>query len=81
MSESLIELFFHFVWIMCTIPEFSVCSVAERVAWERGEPLGNSVGYSIRLENVLPRPRGSILYCTTGVLLRRLQVVILESCF
>ena len=49
-------------------------SVAERVAWERGEPLGKSVGYAIRLESSPPRARGSILYCTTGILLHRLQV-------
>lgn len=50
-----------------------VMSVAERVAWERGEPVGKSVGYTIMLESVPPRSRGSILYCTTGILLRRLQ--------
>lgn len=50
------------------------CSVAERVAWERGEAVGKSVGYVIRLDNAPPRAHGSILYCTTGILLRRLQV-------
>ena len=49
-------------------------SVAERVAYERGEQLGNSVGYQVRLEGVQPRQQGSILFCTTGVLLRKLQV-------
>lgn len=62
------------VRIVVTQPRrIAAISVAERVAWERGESLGKSVGYSIRLENVPPRPRGSILYCTTGILLKRLQ--------
>lgn len=56
-------------------------SVAERVAWERGEAVGKSVGYVIRLESAAPRARGSILYCTTGILLRRLQVTASTLCF
>ncbi|XP_068625736.1 dosage compensation regulator mle isoform X2 [Battus philenor] len=51
----------------------SAISVAERVANERCEELGNSVGYSVRFESVLPRPYGSILFCTVGVLLRKLE--------
>ncbi|XP_022130411.2 dosage compensation regulator isoform X2 [Pieris rapae] len=51
----------------------SAVSVAERVAAERCEDLGNSVGYSVRFESVLPRPYGSILFCTVGVLLRKLE--------
>ncbi|KAL0811429.1 hypothetical protein ABMA28_009831 [Loxostege sticticalis] len=51
----------------------SAVSVAERVASERCEELGNSVGYSVRFESVLPRPYGSILFCTVGVLLRKLE--------
>ena len=46
--------------------------VAQRVAAERAESLGKSVGYQIRLEQVLPRTWGSILYLTTGVMIRRL---------
>ena len=46
--------------------------VAKRVAEERGERLGKSVGFQIRLENQLPEQSGSILYCTTGILLRRM---------
>lgn len=41
-------------------------SVAERVAYERGEDLGKSCGYSVRFESVLPRPHASILFCTVG---------------
>eukprot|EP00795_Rhopilema_esculentum_P010997 gene10997-19837_t len=60
--------------IICTQPRrISAISVADRVAAERGERCGEgSVGFQIRLENQLPRTRGSILYCTTGILLRRL---------
>ncbi len=47
--------------------------MARRVASEQGETLGESVGYQIRLEKVLPRYSDSILFCTTGVLLRMIQ--------
>ncbi|KAK4029626.1 dosage compensation regulator [Daphnia magna] len=51
----------------------SAISVAERVASERREEVGESVGFSVRFESTLPRPYGSILFCTVGVLLRRLE--------
>ncbi|KAH8390969.1 hypothetical protein KR215_002892 [Drosophila sulfurigaster] len=51
----------------------SAISVAERVARERCEHLGETVGYSVRFESVIPRPYGSILFCTVGVLLRKLE--------
>lgn len=51
----------------------SAVSIAERVAEERSEMLGTSVGYSVRFESVLPRPFGAILYCTVGTLLRKLE--------
>lgn len=51
----------------------SAVSVAERIAHERNENLGESVGYSVRFESILPRPYGSILFCTIGVLLRKLE--------
>ncbi|KAL1115561.1 hypothetical protein AAG570_005851 [Ranatra chinensis] len=57
--------------VVCTQPRrISAISVAERVAEERAEKCGKSVGYQIRLEKVLPRNSGSILFCTTGVLLK-----------
>ncbi|KAJ8923410.1 hypothetical protein NQ315_001968, partial [Exocentrus adspersus] len=60
--------------IVCTQPRrISAISVAERVAEERGETLGNSVGYQIRLEKKLPRLQGCICYCTTGVVLRQME--------
>ncbi|KAM9719884.1 LOW QUALITY PROTEIN: ATP-dependent RNA helicase A-like [Menidia menidia] len=60
--------------IVVTQPRrISAVSVAERVAYERGEELGRSCGYSVRFESVLPRPHASILFCTVGVLLRKLE--------
>ncbi|XP_076336705.1 ATP-dependent DNA/RNA helicase DHX36-like [Tachypleus tridentatus] len=62
--------------IVCTQPRhISAISVAERVAEERAESCGknSSIGYQIRLECKLPREKGSILYCTTGILLQRIQ--------
>ncbi|XP_068442891.1 putative ATP-dependent RNA helicase DHX57 [Clinocottus analis] len=59
--------------IICTQPRrISAISVAQRVAQERAENLGNSVGYQIRLESVRSSAT-RLLYCTTGVLLRRLE--------
>ncbi|CAG2105382.1 unnamed protein product, partial [Medioppia subpectinata] len=53
----------------------SAISIAERVAQERAEALSmnSSVGYSVRFENSLPRPYGSVLFCTIGNLLRKLE--------
>lgn len=80
--------------IVCTQPRrISAISVAERVADERAEKLGNSVGYQIRLEKYkiyfhnclkfvylfiffrqLPREQGSICFCTTGVVLKQMEM-------
>ena len=59
--------------IMCTQPRrISAVTVSERVATERGEHIGQgTVGYQIRLENKAG-PDTSLLFCTNGVLLRRL---------
>lgn len=60
--------------IVVTQPrKISATSVAERIANERNETLGESVGYSVRFETVQPRPFGAILFCTIGVLLRKLE--------
>ncbi|KAK6183551.1 hypothetical protein SNE40_011010 [Patella caerulea] len=61
--------------IICTQPRrISAISVAERVAQERAVRCGGEdVGYMIRLESRLPRPRGSILFCTTGCVLKFLE--------
>ncbi|KAL9453324.1 hypothetical protein AB3S75_009013 [Citrus x aurantiifolia] len=60
--------------IICTQPRrISAMSVSERVASERGEKLGESVGYKVRLEGMKGRDT-RLLFCTTGILLRRLLV-------
>ncbi|KAK2704992.1 hypothetical protein QYM36_017142 [Artemia franciscana] len=60
--------------IIVTQPRrISAVSVADRVACERNEDLGVSVGYSVRFESILPRPYGGIMFCTVGVLLRKLE--------
>ena len=52
--------------IICTQPRrISAISVAQRVAQERAECLGNSVGYQIRLETV--RVRRAQLTCTSSM--------------
>lgn len=60
--------------IVVTQPRrISAVSVAERVASERAEILGTSVGYSVRFDTILPRSHASMLFCTVGVLLRKLE--------
>ncbi|GET86248.1 RNA helicase, putative [Leishmania tarentolae] len=59
--------------IVCTQPRrLAATSVALRVAEERDEAVGGTVGYSIRLENCVSK-KTQITYCTTGIVLRRLQ--------
>ena len=45
----------------------SALGVAERVAAERGEMPGGTVGYSIRLES--RSAATALLFCTTGILI------------
>ncbi|KJX95026.1 hypothetical protein TI39_contig4141g00005 [Zymoseptoria brevis] len=60
--------------IVCTQPRrLAATSMAHRVAVERNEPIGNTVGYHVRFDRTLPRPGGSITYCTTGILLAQLK--------
>ncbi|KAF8642311.1 hypothetical protein AX16_009581 [Volvariella volvacea WC 439] len=60
--------------IICTQPRrLAAISVADRVAKERGEHLGQSIGYQVRFEAKLPEEHGSITFCTTGILLKKLQ--------
>ena len=60
--------------IICTQPRrISATSIARRVAHERCESLGRSVGYHVRFDKRRPSQDGSILYCTNGVLLKQLQ--------
>ena len=62
------------VSIICTQPRrISAISVAERVASERGERVGaGAVGYAVRGES-RQGASTSLLFCTTGVLLRMLE--------
>jgi ATP-dependent RNA helicase DHX29 len=59
--------------IICTQPRrISAMSVADRVAEEMCVKLGDLVGYQIRGEAV-KSSRTKLLFCTTGVILRRLH--------
>lgn len=60
--------------IICTQPRrIAATSVAARVAAERGEKIGDTVGFHIRHDPSLPAYGGSITYCTTGILLQQLK--------
>lgn len=60
--------------VICTQPRrIAATSVARRVAEERDERLGDTVGYAVRFDSKRPQPGGSITYCTTGILLKQLQ--------
>nr|XP_014346728.1 PREDICTED: probable ATP-dependent RNA helicase YTHDC2 isoform X2 [Latimeria chalumnae] len=59
--------------IFCTQPRrLAAIAVAERVAAERGEKIGQTIGYQIRLESRVS-PRTLLTFCTNGVLLRTLM--------
>lgn len=61
--------------VICTQPRrLAAISVARRVATERGEPVGRSVGYHVRFENSFPERDGSIMFMTSGIFLKRMQV-------
>ncbi|KAF9015164.1 P-loop containing nucleoside triphosphate hydrolase protein [Cyathus striatus] len=66
--------------IICTQPRrLAAISVADRVSKERGEPLGQSVGYQVRFDAKLPQRHGSITFCTTGIFLKRMQSALAEG--
>ncbi|KAJ3210622.1 hypothetical protein HDU67_005159 [Dinochytrium kinnereticum] len=53
-------------------------SVAQRVASERGETLGkdSAIGYQVRYDDMRPKSdpqKGHVVFCTSGILLRRMQ--------
>ncbi|XP_075232793.1 putative ATP-dependent RNA helicase DHX57 [Lycorma delicatula] len=59
--------------IICTQPRrLSTLAVAGRVAEERNEQVGNTVGYQIRLESSMSA-NTRLVFCTTGVLLRKFE--------
>lgn len=58
--------------IICTQPRrISALGLAQRVADERGEKVGETVGYRVRLDSKVSA-RTRLTFCTTGILLRRL---------
>jgi len=58
--------------IICTQPRrISAIGLANRVAQERAESVGSTIGYSVRLDSKQSR-RTRLLFCTTGIMLRRL---------
>lgn len=60
--------------VICTQPRrIAATSVARRVAQERAERLQETVGYQVRFDARLPSKRGSITFCTTGILMQMLQ--------
>ena len=59
--------------IICTQPRrLAAIGVGERVASERAEKIGETVGYQIRLESKRSKAT-RLLFCTTGILLRTLE--------
>ncbi|XP_029860029.1 3'-5' RNA helicase YTHDC2 isoform X7 [Aquila chrysaetos chrysaetos] len=59
--------------IFCTQPRrLAAVGVAERVAAERREKVGQTVGYQIRLESRVS-PKTLLTFCTNGILLRTLM--------
>lgn len=59
--------------IVVTQPRrLSAISVSERIAAERGEKIGGTIGYNIRLESEKSRST-QVVFVTPGVLLRKLQ--------
>jgi small subunit ribosomal protein S24e len=67
--------------IVCTQPRrLAAISVADRVAKERGEVVGQgSVGYQVRFEQKMAEDHGSITFCTIGIFLKRMQSALLEG--
>ena len=58
--------------IICTQPRrISAIGLATRVAQERAESVGSTIGYSVRLDSKQSK-QTRLLFCTTGVMLRRL---------
>jgi ATP-dependent RNA helicase DHX29 len=73
LEQALLDGWGDTVQILCTQPRrVAATSVAERVSEEMCDPLGKMVGYQIRMENKRSS-QTKLLFCTTGVVLRRLQ--------
>ncbi|CAI2341581.1 unnamed protein product [Caenorhabditis sp. 36 PRJEB53466] len=63
----------HFNAVVSQPRRISAISLAERVANERAEEVGETCGYNVRFDSASPRPYGSIMFCTVGVLLRMME--------
>mmetsp|Transcript_11175 Transcript_11175/g.46677 ORF Transcript_11175/g.46677 Transcript_11175/m.46677 type:complete len:721 (-) Transcript_11175:1185-3347(-) len=62
------------VSIICTQPRrISAISVAERVASERMETVGDTVGWKIRHESAIDPSKCRLLFCTTGLMVQRMR--------
>lgn len=60
--------------ILCVQPRrLAAQLLARRVAYERCEDLGDSVGYSVRFNSEHAARSGSITYCTAGIMLNYLK--------
>ncbi|KAF2637675.1 P-loop containing nucleoside triphosphate hydrolase protein [Massarina eburnea CBS 473.64] len=60
--------------VICTQPRrIAATSVARRVADERAEKVGDTVGFIVRHNSSPPQQDGSVLFCTSGILLQQLQ--------
>jgi HrpA-like RNA helicase len=60
--------------VLCVQPRrIAAKSLAHRVAAERLEEVGESVGYILRDDSVRPIPGGNITFCTSGILLMMLR--------
>ncbi|KAJ5734237.1 hypothetical protein N7493_003023 [Penicillium malachiteum] len=60
--------------VLCIQPRrIAARLLAERVAAERGEFVGDTVGYATRFDKKWPRMNGSITYCTNGLALKMFE--------
>ena len=73
LEDALLDGYGDRVNILCTQPRrVAATSLAERVAEEMSVELGKMVGYQIRMESKRSA-HTKLLFCTTGIVLRRLQ--------
>lgn len=73
LEEALLQGLGDTTQIICTQPRrVAATSLAERVAEEMCDKIGQQVGYQIRMESKRSS-QTRLLFCTTGVILRRLQ--------
>lgn len=62
------------IFLLRFFVRIAAVSVAERMAEERAEDIGATIGYHIKLEKVSNPQRTRCLLMTTGVLLRKIQL-------